>query len=297
MKPKLCVFTNGFEGNWPSIEYAAWMAEAMQAKITLTGTQEKDAENFSVEAIFSRAVSLFQQKNIDYALNLGDDSIENLMARTAQSDSDALFVFSPLGRSRLRRMAQGRSFRQIMVQVDAPLLYVPIVKLPLKKVLICLGGLKYVVTVEHLGLKIAKMTGAAVTLLMVVPPVDLDYPEARIIRESWQTLAETNTLPGKSLREGLTSAASLGVAASVKMRNGIIVEEILDEIKNGGYDLVCMGSPFSAHGIGLLFTPNVTAEVAETAQTPILTMRFQENFQPPHPGENADHPKTSPNLV
>ncbi len=277
MKPRLQVFTNGFEGNWPSIEYAAWMADAMQASLTLTGTQEKSAEKFSVEEIFSRAVSLFQQKKLNYTLELGDEPIESLIGRAAQNSPDSLFIFGPLGRSRLRRMAQGRSFREIMAQVNAPLLYVPAARLPLQKVLICLGGLKYVVTVEHLGLKVAQMTGAAVTLLMVVPPVDLDYPEARSIRENSQTLAETDTLPGRSLREGLASAASLGVSASVKTRNGIIVEEILDEIKTGGYDLVCMGSPFSAHSLRHLFTPNVTAEVAEAAQVPILTMRFQEN--------------------
>lgn len=278
MKPRLQVFTNGFEGNWPSIEYAAWMAEAMQASITLTGTQEKSTEKFSVEEIFSRAVSLFQQKKLSYTLELGDEPIESLIGRAAQSKPNSLFIFGPLGRSRLRRMAQGRSFRQLMAQVNAPLLYVPAARLPLKNVLICLGGLKYGITVEHLGLKVARMTGAAVTLLMVVPPVDLDYPEARSIRENWQTLAETDTLPGRSLREGLASAASLGVKASVKTRNGIIVEEILDEIKTGGYDLVCMGSPFSAHSLRQLFTPNVTAEVAETAQAPILTMRFQESL-------------------
>lgn len=276
MKPNLHIFTNGFEGNWPSIEYAAWMAEAMQTSLVLTGTQEKNAENFSVEEIFSRAVSLFQQKNIGYALELGEAPLESLMLRATQNNSDSLFIFGPLGRSRLRRMTQGRSFRQIMAQVDAPLLYIPAAKIPLKKMLICLGGLQYAVTVEHLGLKIAQMTGAAVTLLMVVPPVDLDYPEARLIRENWRTLAETDTLPGQNLREGLASAASLGVRASVKMRNGIIVEEILDEIKIGGYDLVCMGSPFSAHSLRQLFTPNVTAEVAEAAQTPILTMRFRQ---------------------
>ncbi|GAB4502266.1 MAG: hypothetical protein Fur0035_18140 [Anaerolineales bacterium] len=275
MKPNLQVFSNGFEGNWPSIEYAAWMAEAMQAKITLTGAPEKDEEKFPLEEIFSRAVSLFQQKGLDYTLELGAGPLEKLITHAAQKNSGTLFVFGPLGRSRLRRMTQGRSFRQIMAQVNAPLLYVPATRLPLKKVLICLGGLEYIVSVEHVGLKVAQMTGAAVTLLMVVPPVDLDYPEARVVRENWQNLAETDTLPGRTLREGLASAASLGVPASVKTRNGIIVEEILDEIKHGGYDLVCMGSPFSAHSLRQLFTPNVTAEVAEAAQTPILTMRFQ----------------------
>jgi nucleotide-binding universal stress UspA family protein len=53
------------------------------------------------------------------------------------------------------------------------------------------------------------------------------------------------------------------------------VEEVLKEIKQGDYDLVCMGSPYSSHSLLHLYTPNVTAEVAETAHIPILTARFE----------------------
>jgi len=42
----------------------------------------------------------------------------------------------------------------------------------------------------------------------------------------------------------------------------------------GEYDLICMGSPHSAHSLRHLYTPNVTAEVAEAANCPILTARY-----------------------
>jgi nucleotide-binding universal stress UspA family protein len=53
-----------------------------------------------------------------------------------------------------------------------------------------------------------------------------------------------------------------------------VVPEILDEIRNGDYDMICMGSPHSAHGLRHLYVPNVTAEVAEAIQFPLLTARL-----------------------
>jgi nucleotide-binding universal stress UspA family protein len=52
-----------------------------------------------------------------------------------------------------------------------------------------------------------------------------------------------------------------------------VVHEILEEMRNGHYDLVAMGSPYSSESLRHLYMPNVTAEVAETLISPILVVR------------------------
>jgi len=83
-------------------------------------------------------------------------------------------------------------------------------------------------------------------------------------------------LTGRSLRGSLESARKAGLDAKIKIRHGNIVEQILGEVKEDAYELVCMGSQFSAHGLRQLYTPNVTADLAETGHCPILTARYQE---------------------
>ena len=48
----------------------------------------------------------------------------------------------------------------------------------------------------------------------------------------------------------------------------------LAEAREGNYDLLCMGSPYSSHTLRQLYTPNVTAEIAETDLVPVLTARY-----------------------
>ena len=51
-------------------------------------------------------------------------------------------------------------------------------------------------------------------------------------------------------------------------------EEILAEVNDGNYDLLCMGSPYSSNALRQLYTPNVTAEIAEHDRVPVLTARY-----------------------
>jgi nucleotide-binding universal stress UspA family protein len=163
-----------------------------------------------------------------------------------------------------------------MEELIGPIIYVREPRLPVRKLLISIGGLGYEVTAEHIAMQVAMKSQATITLLHVVPPVDLDYPTARAERTGWQHLADTDTPVGRSLRQAMEIADQEGLSVIVKGRRGNVVEEILAEIREGDYDLLCMGSPYSADAFRQLYTPNVTAEVAEAAGIPVLTARFKK---------------------
>ncbi len=286
MKPKLLIFTNGYEGTWPAIEYGAWIAQNMHAHLVLTGVMESGDAEHPVEDIFGRAVTLFQGKNIDYSLELDRGLAEDVIIHQPDLQKcsltdlpEKMLIVGPFGRPQVRKLLVGNSFRKIMAFVRTPILYIPTMRVPIQRVLVCMGGLGYTFTAENLGIKVAKMNNASITLLTVVPPINLDYPEARKIKDNWKNLADTDTLQGRSLREGLKKARETGLEAKVVIRHGNIVEQILEEVKEGNYELICMGSQFSAHGLRHFYTPNVTADVAEISQCPILTVRYMESSE------------------
>lgn len=279
MNSEIFIFTNGRPTTLPAIEYAAWLGASLQIPLRLVGLDEDpspaqiDEETHPLEEIFSRAVEVFKQAGAAYSLEVQQGHAEEVVPARLKGQ-EMLVVLSPLGRPPLKRLLSGRSFRHIMERVRTPILYVPRVRLPLKRMLVCMGGLGYEVTAETLAFRIASVAHPDVTLLTVVPPIDLEYPEARQVREHWHHLTETDTLAGRNLRRGLEIARKAGLSASVKIRNGNVVEEILAEVNEGHYDLLVMGSPFSSYALRHLYTPNVTAEVAETDLVPVLTARF-----------------------
>jgi nucleotide-binding universal stress UspA family protein len=277
MKYELLIATNGFTGTWAAIEYGTWLAALMQSKVTLLGITERVShaaidDHHPLEEIFANAVELFQSKGVEYRLEIRNGDAEQVIPEKA-NQGDFLAVVGRLGRSRFRHWLTGRSFRAFMEEIKVPILYVPEARLPLKSILISAGGLGYEVDAENLALQIATASRADVTMLHVIPPTDLDYPTTRDVREHAADLQDTDTVLGRTLREGLEVAKAAGLKAKLTTRQGHVVEEILAEIKDGKYDLVCMGSRYSAHTLRQLYTPNVTAEVAEAANCPVLTVR------------------------
>jgi nucleotide-binding universal stress UspA family protein len=280
MKPDLLIATNGFEGTWSSIEYGAWLASTLDKKVTLLGITEHpnpaaiDDNHHPLEDIFARAVELFQQKGIEYTLEVQNGNAEEVIPQRAKQ-ADYIVVLSPLGRPPIRRILTGRSIHHLMETVAQPILYVPAPKLPLKRILICLGGLGYEVTAEHIAMQMAMKSRAEITLLHIIPPIDMNYPTTKTVGKHWQNLTETDTPIGRSLRQALQIARDDGLTATVKSRQGNVVEEILAENSEGNYDLICMGSPYSANALRQLYAPNVTAEIAESTNCPVLTARFK----------------------
>lgn len=275
----ILIFTNGRATTLPAIEYGAWLGASLRTSVRLVGLDEDpspsqiDEETYPLEGVFAEAVETFTKAGVAYQLEVQQGHAEDVIPARVKG-LDALVVLGPLGRPPLKRLWSGRSFRHIMEQVAAPILYVPETRLPLKRMLICLGGLGYEVTAENIAVQLAQTAQAEVTLLTVVPPIDLDYPEARLVRENWEHIADTDTLIGRSLRQGLETVHTARLQASVKVRNGNVLEEILAEVENGNYDLLCMGSPYSSHALRQYYTPNITAEIAETDLVPVLTARY-----------------------
>lgn len=280
MSSEILIATNGSDESWPAVEYGTWLAATLESPTVLLGAVEHTSaaaidEVHPLEAFFARAVELFRASGVKYQLQIENGTADVVIPRRARS-SDCITVLGPLGRPRLRRWLTGRSIGHLMAEITGPIVYVPQARLPLKRLLISVGGLGYELTAEHLAMRIAVQTRAEIALLHVVPPVDLDYPTARIMRTEWRHLDDTNTPVGRRLREALDLASSLGLTAAVVARQGIVVEEILAEVKKGGYDLLCMGSPYSSSSLRQHYAPNVTADIAEAVDCPVLTARFRK---------------------
>ncbi len=285
MKNEFLISTNGYEGTWPAIEYGAWAAASISVPVTLLGIAERLPsapidDKYPLEQIFARAVSLFNERGVAYKLEVENGDAEEVIPREVMK-RDCIAVIGPLGRPPLRRFLVGRSIRHLLAEISTPILYVPKLRLPLKKMLVCIGGLGYEITAEHLAIRMAVASRAEVTVLHVSPPVDLDYPTARAESDHWRDLINTNTLPGRNLRRAAEVAREASLVTSVKARQGNVVEEIMEEIKDGNYDLACLGSSYSSHSLRQMYMTDVTGEVAINVNCPVLTARYSpENSYP-----------------
>jgi nucleotide-binding universal stress UspA family protein len=269
---RLALVTNGCQETRPSLEYGIWLAQMLSLPVQVLGVQEPHDKRHPVAALVQEMLPSLQSAGIPFQVEYQTGQAEDVVNQSVQW-AGALVVLGPLGRPPLRRFLLGRSFRHFMEELLMPILYVPKSRLPVRKILVCMGGLGYAMNVFHEALAIANPLHASLTFLHVVEPVTLDYPLAHEVEAHWQDLLNTNTPQGRILRQVLSETQGLEIESEVRLRHGHIVPEILKEIETGNYDLVCMGSMYSSQSLRHLTLPNVTAEIAETAGCPILTVR------------------------
>ncbi len=275
----ISVYTNGHPATWPAIQYAAHLAASTSRSLQLIAVNERSAGHAgapSLPSMLEKAQALCEEFHLALESKIEHGQAEEVIPQKVNQAPQCLHVLGPLGRPPLRRLIRGRSFRHIMAKAIGPLLYVPRFLWPPREILICLGGIGYEVTAEKLGLELAQHLQASVILLTVIPPADLDYPLVHQIEEHEHDLWETNTPLGRALRRGLEQATARGVQATVHVRHGEVIEQILNEIREHQPQLVCMGSPFSSHSLRHYYMPNVTAEIAESGIVPVLTARYRE---------------------
>jgi nucleotide-binding universal stress UspA family protein len=270
----LLVCTNGDEHTRPALDYGVWLAGLLRAPVIFLGILERGGKSERIETLIAEAAARLDVSITPYEIRMDEGRASIVIAKQANA-TPCITVIGPLGRPTWRRVVQGRSFRRILSKVSSPIFYTPNACNRLNSILICLGGLEYSTAVEHFCLALARQAGATVTFLHVVEPVTLQYPIAREIKAHWASLAETPTPQGKHLRRALSEAQTANVPAEIKIRHGSIVHEIIEETRSGDYDLIGMGSPYSAHSLRHLYMPNVTAEVAEMLVCPVLTLRTE----------------------
>jgi nucleotide-binding universal stress UspA family protein len=269
---QLLLCTNGHPATYPALEMGLRLAGSLHCDVTLLGILESESAGKGLDSSLDEYTGRFQEAGIHCQVWREKGKAVDVISHSAQRDR-FLTVVGPMGRSAVRRAIQGRSFRRLLAMVETPILYVPVLRWPVQRMLVCLGGLGYAVGIEHLSLSLAQVLKAQVTVMHVVEPVTLDYPTSRQVHDHWQDILKTDTPQGSNLRQAMQELQAAGIDAQFRVRHGSIIHEVLDEIKDQSYQMIGMGSQYSTHSLRHLYLPNVTAEVAESAACPILTAR------------------------
>jgi len=270
---QLLLCTNGDEVSRQALDYGVWLAELLRAPVLVLGIVEHQENETEVNRLVEETQARLHVLGLHSRVQLDRGRGSLVIARQAK-DGGYLTVVGPLGRPIWRRYLQGRSFRRMLSRIETPIVYVQETRLPLRRILLCMGGLGYARSVAQLCIDLARLVMAEITVFHVVEPITLEYPIARTVQEHLNTILDTNTPQGRNLRQAMDDIRAAGVKAELRVHHGNPVHEILNEATKGAYDLIGLGSSYSAHSLRQMYMPNVTAEVAEAVGIPVLTVRL-----------------------
>ena len=145
----------------------------------------------------------------------------------------------PLG----RQLLSGPAYCQAVERVPTSLLMVRRPRLPLKRLLLIVRGEDIVDSMAvNWAVRLAQPSGAAVTVLAVVPPVPAMCDGRTRMQDGLYALLTTDTALGQQMRRIAQCLVDWEVEGTLRLRQGAPDEQIRCEVAEGDYDLIVVAT-------------------------------------------------------
>jgi nucleotide-binding universal stress UspA family protein len=147
----------------------------------------------------------------------------------------------------------------------------------IRKILLCTDGEGPAIKAEDLAVEIAKGAGALICSLYVVDPFLKKFADEiyAVGRDEYRDYIDKtlNDEGNKVLKEFQKKAFDQQVEVISKMRYGSPEKEILQEMEEGDYDLVVIGSKMLATWRGRLESYNLPEKLFKNSQKSVVFVR------------------------
>jgi nucleotide-binding universal stress UspA family protein len=146
-------------------------------------------------------------------------------------------------------------------------------KTELNHILVCTAAREVDRPVVMKGTSLGKSTGAKVTMMYVTVPIPGMYTGLETMEETLAELLQTDTLQAQELKWSAQYFVDEEVEASIKLRRGIVTDEIHHEINKGDYDLVIVGATTESNFWNELLVGNITGDIVELSSRSVMVVR------------------------
>ncbi len=268
----LLLCTTGTPGGLPALTYGVWLAGRLNLPVTVLGIVENEARTAAVERALQAVQAQLEAAGIVHDVRLCTGAGCQVISAEA-APGHHLVVMGSLGGPRWRDWLQGPSARRLLPDLKVPLLFAPRAHCQMDRILVCTGALEHATSAESWAVQLARRTNAALTVLHVAQTVFYHYPTSIEIETHGRDLLKADVPQARHLRALMEHAEALGVKAMLKIQPGTVVHEIIAQARRGQHDLVVMGSKHSSHSLRSRSLPDVTAEVMEALDVPVLAVK------------------------
>jgi nucleotide-binding universal stress UspA family protein len=154
----------------------------------------------------------------------------------------------------------------------------------MKSLIVCTGGKKYIDAAVELTGKLAAAVGASVTLLHVMAEPPAIYSDLVRLEEDVEHLLQSGSELGRNLLAQKESLEKLGILVEVRVRHGFVVDQIFADVSERGHDLIVTGSSPTRGPLGHYIMGDLTREIVNRANVPVLVARSTKDGAAPPGG-------------
>jgi nucleotide-binding universal stress UspA family protein len=270
---KILICSNGMPAAESAIQLGGLLAEPLQAETTILGIAEKsDDERPLREALEKQAQPLRAQKfGLEISMHAGEP-VRQILDQTSKTSYD-LVVIGARWTGATGHYWRSEKTYEVIKAIQPPVLVAIGECKQLKRFLVCTGGKEFIEPAIQFTGKLAAAVGASVTLLHVMAEPPAMYADLVRLEENVDQLLESKSELGTNLRRQRRELERLGVSTEVRLRHGIVIDQVFEEARDGDYDLIVTGTSQARGLLRHYIMGDLTRSILNHANCPVLVAR------------------------
>ncbi len=251
----------------------ALIASPRHSPTTLLGIAEETGDTEALKQALDSEARMLREKEVPAEIVIrSGEPIRQILAESTSNEYDVVIIGA-------RRKGDGGLYWRpeksydVIKAVPPPVLVAIGPCDRLKKILVCTGGKKYIDDAVQLSGEIAQCVGGTVTLLHVMAEPPAIYADLVRMEEDVGRLLASGSELGRNLLAQKQSLEKLGLNVAVRIRHGIALDEIFDEVREGEHDLIVTGTSQARGPLRHYIMGDLTRGILNRADCPVLVAR------------------------
>ncbi len=260
------------------------VASACRAATTILGIVETPEGEQSLRAALDLEAEALRSRGLspEVVIRAGDP-IMQILLQTSAVAYDLVVIGAR------RKHASGLYWRsertyEVLKLIPPPVLVAASPREPLKKLLVCTGGKQYIDEAVRLTGTLAACMNSSVTLLHVAAEPPAIYADLVRLEEDVDALLASGSELGRNLRSQKEMLEKLGIPVEVRVRHGLVVDQVFEEVRASNIDLIVSGSSHAHGPLRHYIMGDVTRSILNRATCPVLVARAGKGTSAPPAG-------------
>ncbi len=273
---KILICSDGMPAADSATRLGGLVAAPARAETTLLGIAEKPEDEASLRrALETQAQLLREQGVVPEIVVLAGEPIREILNQTSATNYDLVVIGARRTGSTGLYWRAEKTY-EVIKAIPPPVLVAIGDREKLKRFLVCTGGKEFIEEAVQLTGKVAAAVGASVTLLHVMAEPPAIYADLVRLEEDVDRLLESKSELGTNLRHQQKELENLGVTVEVRVRHGIVLEQVFNEAREGNYDLIVTGSSRARGMFRHYIMGDLTRSILNHADCPVLVARAEK---------------------
>jgi nucleotide-binding universal stress UspA family protein len=267
------ICSDGTQAAQPAIHLGGLLAGPLKAGTTLLGIAETEQDEHPLrDALQTQAQSLQSHGVWPQIVVHSGEPVHQILDQTSKSNYE-LVVIGARWTGAVGEYWRSKKTYEVIKTVQPPVMVAIGERKELKRFVICTGGKEFIEQAVQFTGRLAAATGASVTLLHVMAEPPAMYADLVRREEDVAQLLQSKSELGTNLRRQRRELERLGVSAEVRLRHGIVIDQVFDEVREGNYDLIVTGTSQARGLLRHYIMGDLTRSILNRASVPVLVAR------------------------